>query len=147
MLNTLGMCLSYALHVAFMSLGRRIRECEHGRTITLTAHAAVQGLLGPDPKIVKDILEALWAGRATYTKGKAREAAGSAFTECLCWILTQVKLCTVFWTLMLPVLHCGRLCYRNKRRVCPAVQLKEPSISGAVRERYTALSGTALHGL
>lgn len=47
----------------------------------------VQGLLGPDPKVANDIVEALWIGRA---KGKDREAADSAFTESLCWLLTQV---------------------------------------------------------
>lgn len=68
--------------------------------------AGVQGLLGPDPRVANDILDALWAGRASYTKGKGREAAGSAFTECLCWLLTQVLLCPALWALMLPaVLH------------------------------------------
>ena len=47
----------------------------------------VQGLLGPDSKAANDIVEALYVGRA---KGKDREAADSAFTECLCWLLTQV---------------------------------------------------------
>lgn len=50
----------------------------------------MQGLLGPDPKLANDILDALWTGCAGYTKGQDKEAAGNAFTECLCWLLTQV---------------------------------------------------------
>ena len=58
----------------------------------LTAYGfIVQGLLGPDPRVANDILGALWLGGASYTKGKGRDAAGSAFTECLCWLLTQVQ--------------------------------------------------------
>lgn len=50
----------------------------------------MQGLLGPDPKLANDIVHALWMARAGYTKGKGKEAAGNAFAECLCWLLTQV---------------------------------------------------------
>ena len=90
--------------------------------------AGVQGLLGPDPKIANDILEGLWAGRVSYTKGKGREAAGSAFTECLCFLLTQVLLCPVSWMLMLPaVMHFVILCCRKKCKVC-AIMQHEPLV-------------------
>ncbi|KAL3135632.1 hypothetical protein ABBQ38_006112 [Trebouxia sp. C0009 RCD-2024] len=51
----------------------------------------MQGLLGPDPKLANDIVHALWMARAGYTKGKGKEAAGNAFAECLCWLLTQAE--------------------------------------------------------
>lgn len=52
-----------------------------------------QGLLGPDPKTVVDLLEAVWSGCASQTPGKGREAAASAFTECQSWVLMQVSKC------------------------------------------------------
>ena len=59
---------------------------------------AVQGLLGPDPKVVNDILEAMWSGCVSNsTSGRGREAAASAFTECLSWLLTQVIVWQTFY--------------------------------------------------
>lgn len=73
----------------------------------------MQGLLGPDPKLANDILDALWTGRASYTKGKDKEAAGNAFIECLCWLLTQVTASPSVlhtYTRALPTgLHCAAL--------------------------------------
>ena len=87
----------------------------------------VQGLLGPYPKVVNDLLEAMWSGCVSNsTSGRGREAAASAFTECLSWLLTQVTektFCMIvvkdfaeIWTYMdvwlIVVLHdgCQRRC-------------------------------------
>ena len=51
---------------------------------------STQGLLGPDPKVANDLLEAVWSGCASQPPGKGREAP-AAFTECLGWLLTQVS--------------------------------------------------------
>ncbi len=53
---------------------------------------STQGLLGPDPKVANDLLEAVWNGCASQPPGKGREAPAAAFTECLCWLLTQVSI-------------------------------------------------------
>ena len=53
----------------------------------------LQGLLGPEPKLGIDILEALWVGCSAQPPGKGREAAATAFVECLCWLLSQVLFC------------------------------------------------------
>ncbi|DBB01874.1 TPA: hypothetical protein ACH3X1_000476 [Trebouxia sp. C0004] len=52
-------------------------------------HLLPKGLLGPDSKVANDILEAVWNGCASQPPGKGREAPAAAFTECLCWLLTQ----------------------------------------------------------
>ena len=51
----------------------------------------MQGLVGPDTRVVCDTMEAIWSGCVSSTPGKAREAAAGAFCECLCWLLTQVR--------------------------------------------------------
>ena len=54
---------------------------------------SLQGLLGPDPKVLNDILAALWSGLKNQMAGKARDAGGDAFSECLVWALSQVLCC------------------------------------------------------
>lgn len=55
---------------------------------------SMQGLLGPDSKVLNDILAALWSGLLSQMKaGKARDAGGDAFSECLAWALSQVLCC------------------------------------------------------
>lgn len=52
-------------------------------------HLLPKGLLGPEPRVGIDTLEALWAGCAAQPPGQGREAAAAAFVECLCWLLSQ----------------------------------------------------------
>ena len=70
---------------------------------------AVQGLLGPDPKVVNDILEAVWSGCAAQAPGKGREAAAAAFSECLCWLFTQVTCLLHPLDMLCRLLRVGRI--------------------------------------
>lgn len=62
------------------------------RVLAVTLMAYLQGLLGPDPKTVNDILTALWTGLASQMAGKAHDAGGEAYSECLAWTLSQVTI-------------------------------------------------------
>ncbi|KAK9814763.1 hypothetical protein WJX72_011133 [[Myrmecia] bisecta] len=87
-----------APHVQKMVLPRLHAFLRHGcYGSALTSYPAVlpllslmpQAVLGPEPGLLVEVLESIWAGRDGLAAGPAQDAAALAFQDCLRYGLTQ----------------------------------------------------------